>query len=74
MEPGESPEEFQDKIDAAKEGEPVGGGEENKGEGSEPGNGGDNGEGNGAEESQEDNEEAERKAASELWKMDLSKK
>ena len=66
---GESAEQFKDKIDEVKEGNPVRGegGNENEPEANPEANpeGGDEG---------EDEEEAERKAASELWKMDLSKK
>lgn len=58
MEPGESKEEFQDKIEDVKEGNPI---EEKKESEEEP-------------KAEEDDEESERKAASELWKMDLSKK
>ena len=62
---GESAEEFKDKIEDVKEGNPVGeeGGNENEPEAKPEGDG-----------KGEDDEEAERKAASELWKMDLSKK
>ena len=52
MEPGESTEEFKDKVEDVREGEHV----EDK-----------------AEEGGEDNEEDERKKASELWKMNLNK-
>ena len=60
MEPGESKEEFQEKIEDVKEGEHV---SEDEPEAEE-----------GEEEEEEEDEDAERKAASELWKMDLSKK
>lgn len=79
MEPGESKEEFLDKVEDVKEGNPISEeGGESKPE-SEPspapaaGEGEEKGE-EGEESSPEADEDAERKAASELWKMDLSKK
>lgn len=75
MEPGESKEEFQDKIENVQEGNPIDDGKEDGQEsGSEQGQGQGAGEDSGEAGGQEDDEEAERKAASELWKMDLSKK
>lgn len=64
MEPGESAEEFQDKVEEVKEGGHVEAeAEEDKEEAEE----GDDGEDDG------DDEETERKKASELWKMNLNK-
>lgn len=64
MEPGESAEEFQEKVEDVKEGEHVEpeGGEEAPAE-----------EGEGEEAKDEESEEDERKKASELWKMNLNK-
>ena len=70
MEPGESAEEFKDKVEDVKEGGHVGGeagSEEDEGDEAEAGDSAD-----GSEEEGED-EEAERKKASELWKMNLNK-
>lgn len=64
MEPGQSAEEFQEKVEDVKEGEnvaPEDGGEESSEEEAEGG------------EEEEESEEDERKKASELWKMNLNK-
>ena len=58
MEPGESKEEFQEKIEDVKEGNDI-----NESETEEE-----------DETEEEGDEDAEREAASKLWKMDLSKK
>ena len=67
MEPGETAEEFQEKVEDVKEGEHVDEGEPEGEPESEEG-----GEGESEPES-EDDEEDERKKASELWKMNLNK-
>jgi len=65
MEPGQSAEEFQEKVEDVKEGENVAP-EEGEGASEEPK--ADEGEGE-----KEDDEEDEREKASELWKMNLNK-
>lgn len=61
MEPGESAEEFKDKVEDVKEGEHINEDEGEPAPADEP------------ESNPEDSEEDERKKASELWKMNLNK-
>lgn len=65
MEPGQTAEEFQEKVEDVKEGENV---PPESGEGAS-----EEKEEVKTEETKEDNEEDERKKASELWKMNLNK-
>ena len=68
MEPGESTEEFQDKIDEVKEGGHV---EEDAGEPAPASKSEDEGNADGG--ADDEDEDEERRKASELWKMNLNK-
>ena len=67
IEPGESTEEFKEKVEDVKEGNAP---ESEPEPAPAPANNDDNADGNGEE---EDSEEDERKKASELWKLNLNK-
>ena len=69
MEPGESAEEFKEKVEEVKEGGHVSDSEEPANEGQEPASESESEE----DDEEEDDEEDERKKASELWKMNLNK-